>query len=247
MDIGITPDVLDRARAEGKGYAESQLRLNESAEMVAGSSGWLDNSPAMLGAALSGIRHGLWVMAGFLILNGVLGILLGGGISADEIRSLLLISSSIGFAVAGYSSANRFAVGRKLTLLVTCFILYIVWMVVSLFIFASLEQVPQGQGSEIILGVLGGLILVAVGGLTGAMIQAAVVTGTVRLMGRFSGRGQPAKQHAQPERDTYPDLLITSVPEAAHRIRCPKCGAAMADSDSMCVWCGYKTDGHAPH
>jgi DNA-directed RNA polymerase subunit M/transcription elongation factor TFIIS len=42
------------------------------------------------------------------------------------------------------------------------------------------------------------------------------------------------------EAGTEPARRSPFVPALAHRIKCPHCGAMMADSDSACVWCGHK-------
>jgi heat shock protein HtpX len=252
MDTGIQQVVLNRARAAGTTYAESRDRLGKSNETALGDTNWLDNIPTMLSAALHGIRYGILSMAVFFALNGVLAIIVGVRFSVDAIRNSLLILSSIGYAVAGYSAARHFAPRRKIALLGTCFILYFIWMIVTVLFFMNLEKLGADLGGIIILGLSGGLILVFFGGAAGAMTQAALITRVfwrLLLSSRRSAQSSRAspwhtQQYRAVDEEIKPHRDLSqksgSGLSAGHPVKCPSCGAIIADTDSMCAWCGYK-------
>lgn len=177
MDAGIRADVLEEARAAGRVYAESPELL--ASPRPAAPAGWPGALPAIIGSALVGIRNGSAAMAAYIVLNGILIMLLGARLSADEIQSSLLVAGSFAYAVGGYSAASHYAPQRKLALLGACVILYFGWMVAIVMILMRLEQAAPVPERSLFLSLAAALLLALAGGAAGAITQAAILGGVL--------------------------------------------------------------------
>lgn len=281
MDTTITPAELEQATAAGKTFTETRDFKPGSKDVGQDQTDWLDSLPGMLHAALRGIRYGMLAMVVFFVISGILPILMGARLSVDDIRNTLPIAASIGYAVAGYASARQFAPQRRLALLGCCFILYFVWMFAGASIAMMLERAAAGAQVPLLQWLLGSVALVVIGGLAGAAIQAAIVTGAIWSLLRRRPARRPGLQYLMETEDELAARRITrpapathspevartdindkseavstsnmqqpvsaqdephspTVPTPEHRAPCPHCGAMMADTDTICVWCGQR-------
>jgi hypothetical protein len=59
----------------------------------------------------------------------------------------------------------------------------------------------------------------------------------------WAWHGKSWKTEEAEMKHQMPDVPPISLPE--HRLKCPHCGAVMADTDATCVWCAHKTERHS--
>jgi Zn-dependent protease with chaperone function len=250
MGSGITPSTLERAAAAGAEYFRNEASLRPTKQKAQEDLYWLDQVPGMFKAGVNGIKYGLISMFSFFSFTCLLLIMLFRNISTEELHSSIISSSIMGYAVAGYIAAKSFAPEHRFALLGSCIILYFFWLFAMVLVFGTDSVGTQDMTAKFMLLFIGGTTLVVVGGACGSMVQAAFTSKLSPLF--WSSRLRKVRNNyayipyanssSSVENTTYHNI---DIPAPEHRKKCPKCDAVMADTDEMCVWCGYKLDQHS--
>lgn len=133
----------------------------------------LEQIPIMFNAAVHGIKYGFLSLLVFFILETVLLLMLNPNLQLVEILDTVKTASSIGYAIAGYMAAKAFSPERRLALLASCFILYVSWMVWFMIFFIETDEFEiLSLSAKFIYQLFGGIALVIIGGICGAVVQA---------------------------------------------------------------------------
>lgn len=167
---GIPASTLERAARDGADYFTAHKAAICAPPASFEALDWLPNT---LTAAGHGVKFGLLGMAAFFIYTLALAIMLGAAMSDAALSSQLTIAASLGYAVAGYSAARQLAPERRLALLATCFVLYMVWLPAGLLTYLTFERIGTAGGAgALVLKACSGAVLVMLGGACGAAAQA---------------------------------------------------------------------------
>lgn len=292
MGSGIDTSHLEKAAISGLEYFQTVDMLTLARQENLEESSSKNQLTALFIAIVHGIKYGFLSMLVFLFITAALIAIMNAEISGSEINGLIMITSSVGYAIAGYTGAAFYAPGRRLILFLTCGVLYIVWMPMSLSIYHAIND-PETAGflHGLVLQSAGGIIFVIVGGVFGVLSQYLFVSGIARhlFFSNFAAQSKPRYQSQHPDPvsildETQENRVDTefksgsetdgnkmakesvienssedhiqvdrsdgsqkkrrslSVPSVEHRIKCPICGAVMADTEVMCVWCGHRLD-----
>ena len=265
LDESLGKHIADAARSTGEAFARPQ---EAGPPPVAASEP--EGPRDVLRASLGGIRLGMALLGFMLGGNLLAAIVLDVPVGMDGLIQILMLASSLGFVVAGYTAAHRYAPERRLALLGTLLALSFVWMFALGFLMSVPSLLAGGNmESRLAAWLVAAVLMVAIGGVAGALIQAWVVRPagrTTLLRQRIFGApedARPSWSAAAPlsRNDQAPTVSIpTKLPDTApgsvrnagdalptaeaaipaRRIACPTCGGIIEASAHMCIWCGAR-------
>lgn len=201
MGAGIDTSHLEKAAISGAKYAQTGDTVTSAEQRNQEEFVSKDQLPLLVMATLHGIKYGFFSMLGFLFFTAILVMIMNAEVSSSVISGSIMIASSVGYAIAGYTGAKFYAPGRRLILFLTCGVLYLLWMLMSLSIYHLIyDSDTTGFLYDLVLQIIGGIILVIVGGIFGVLSQFLFVSGIVRylFLSNSHSRIKPEHQSRHP-------------------------------------------------